>query len=111
MLTFVSAARKLDGVSNKTKSNAFPLFTSALDISSFFSVFFSTGLVRLYIAGLPLRSCQTVGAPSVQGSAQCPFFHFWLQQDLNLRPGAYHADVLPLLHFDPQIYINDILNA
>ena len=35
---------------------------------------FSTGLVRLYIAGLPLRSCRTIGAPSVQGSAQCPFF-------------------------------------
>ena len=35
----------------------------------FFSVF-STGLVRLYIAGLPLRSCQTIGAPSVEGSTQ-----------------------------------------
>ena len=37
---------------------------------------FSTGLVRLYIAGLPLRSCRTIGAPSVQGSAQCAFFPF-----------------------------------
>ena len=37
---------------------------------------FSTGLVQLYIAGLPLRSCQTIGAPSVQGSAQGPFFSF-----------------------------------
>ena len=64
---------------------------------------FSTGLVLLYIAGLPLRSCQTIGAPSVQGSAQCPFFRFWLQQDSNSRPGAYHADVLPLRHFDPPI--------
>ena len=37
-------------------------------------LFFSTGLVRLYIAGLPLRSCRTIRAPSVQGSAQCAFF-------------------------------------
>ena len=37
---------------------------------------FSTGLVRLYIAGLPLRSCRTIGAPSVQGSAHCAFFPF-----------------------------------
>ena len=59
-------------------------------------------LVRLYIAGLPLRSCQTIGAPSVQGSAQCPFFRFWHQQDSNPRPGDYHADVLALRHFDPQ---------
>ena len=65
--------------------------------------FFPTGLVRLYIAGLPRRSCQTIGAPSVQGSAQCPFFRFWLQQDSNPHPGAYHADVLPLHHFDPLI--------
>ena len=36
----------------------------------------STGLVRLYITGLPLRSCQIIGAPSVQGSAQCLFFSF-----------------------------------
>ena len=28
----------------------------------------------LYIAGLPLRSCRTIGAPSVQGSAHCGFF-------------------------------------
>ena len=33
-------------------------------------------LVRLYIAGLPLRSCRTIGAASVQGSAQCAFFLF-----------------------------------
>ena len=38
---------------------------------------FSTGLVRLYIAGLPLRSCRTIGAPSVQGSTHCAFFRFW----------------------------------
>ena len=62
---------------------------------------FSTGLVRLYIAGLPLRSCRTIGAPSVQGSAQCAFFRFWLQQDSNPRPGDNHADMLPLRHFDP----------
>ena len=37
---------------------------------------FSTGLVQLYIAGLPLRSCQTIGAPSVQGSAQSLYFRF-----------------------------------
>ena len=62
----------------------------------FFVLFFcfSTGLVRLYIPGLPLRSCQTIGAPFVQGSAQCPFFHFWQQQNSNPRAGAYHADVL-----------------
>ena len=64
--------------------------------------FFSTGLVRLYIAGLSLRSCRTIGAPSVQGSTQCAFFRFWLQQDSSPRPGAFHADVLPLRHFDPQ---------
>ena len=47
-----------------------------VDRGSFFVGFFcfSTGLVQLYIDGLPLRSCQTIGAPSVQGSAQCPFF-------------------------------------
>ena len=28
---------------------------------------FSTSLVQLYIAGLPLRSCWIIGAPSVQG--------------------------------------------
>ena len=39
----------------------------------FFAFGFSTGLVRLYIAGLPLRSCWTIGPPS-EGSAQCPFF-------------------------------------
>ena len=33
---------------------------------------FSTGLVLLYIAGLPLRSCWTIGLPSVV--PQCPFF-------------------------------------
>ena len=37
-----------------------------------------TGLVRLYIASLPLRSCRTIGAPSVQGSVQCAFFSFLL---------------------------------
>ena len=70
---------------------------------SYFFVFyvFSTGLVRLYIAGLSLRSCQTIGAPSVQGSAQCLYFRFWLQQDSNPRPGEYNADALPLRHFDP----------
>ena len=49
----------------------------ALYQPKFFLFFFSsTGLVRLYIAGLPLRSCRTIGAPSVQGSAQYAFFSF-----------------------------------
>ena len=39
----------------------------------FFFFFFSTGLV---LVRLPLRSCRTIGAPSVQGSAQCAFFSF-----------------------------------
>ena len=42
-----------------------------------FFVSFPTGLVRLYIAGLPLRSCWTSGPPSEgggEGSSQCPFF-------------------------------------
>ena len=67
---------------------------------------FSTGLVRLHITSLPLRSCQTIGAPSVQGSAQCPIFRFWQQQDSNPRPGDYHADVLLLRHFDPPNGLN-----
>ena len=52
-------------------SSAFHIFGH---VTFFFFVFvFSTGLVRLYIAGLPLRSCRTIGAPSVQGSTQCAF--------------------------------------
>ena len=43
---------------------------------------FSTGLVRLYIAGLPLRSCRTIGAPSVQGSTQCALFSFMVAAGL-----------------------------
>ena len=50
--------------------------------TNFYSfIFVPTGLVGLYIAGLPLRSCQTIRASSVQGSAQCPFFCFWQQED------------------------------
>ena len=45
-------------------------------LQSLIFIFFPTGLVRLYIAGLPLRSCQTFGAPSVQGSAQSLYFRF-----------------------------------
>ena len=30
-------------------------------------------------------------------------FRFWSQRDWNPRPGYYHADVLPLRHFDPQL--------
>ena len=41
---------------------------SLLSNSFFFPLGFSTGLVQLYIAGLPLRSCWTIGAPSVQGA-------------------------------------------
>ena len=48
--------------------------TNFFNFFFFFFFFFPTGLVQLNIAGLPLRSCQTIGAPSVQGSAQCPFF-------------------------------------
>ena len=33
-------------------------------------------------------------------------FRFWSQQDSNPSPGYYHADVLPLRHFDPQTLIN-----
>ena len=48
------------------------------DFFCFFCFFlFSTGLVQPYIAGLPLRSCQTIGAPFVQGSAQSLCFRFW----------------------------------
>ena len=67
---------------------------------TFFFSGFSTGLVRLYIAGLPVRSYRTIGAPSVQGSAQCAFFRFWPQQDSNPCPSDNHANVLPLRHFD-----------
>ena len=55
------------------------MLTSALFRFSLFFFpfsFCSTGLVRLDIASLPLRSCQTIGAPSVQGSAQCLFYSF-----------------------------------
>ena len=88
--------------------NQFQRMTASTDLDTFISRFFhcfsvfSTGLVRLYIALLPLRSCETIGAPSVQGSAQCLFFRFWQQQDSKPRPGDDHANVLPLLHFDPQ---------
>ena len=84
-----------------TRQPVAPHVVSPVVLFFFFFFFFSTGLVRLYIAGLPLRSCCTIGAPSVQGSAQCAFFRFWLQQDSNPRPGAFHADVLPLRNFDP----------
>ena len=88
--------------------NQFQRMSASTNLDTFFPRFFhcfsvfSTGLVRLYIARLPLRSCQTIGAPSVQGSAQCPFFRFWQQQDSKPCPGDDHADVLMLRHFDPQ---------
>ena len=56
--------------------------------------FFFPGLVRLYIASLPLRSCPDPWATFCGGGRFCQ------QQDLNPRSGAYHASVLPLLHFD-----------
>ena len=34
---------------------------------------FYTGLVHIYITGLPLRSCQTIGLPSVGGSPNVRF--------------------------------------
>ena len=42
--------------------------TLSFSFFSFFFPVFSLGLVQLYIAGLPLRSCWTTGAPSVQGA-------------------------------------------
>ena len=74
-------------------SYQFWIYTQTQRRSATLSVHFR---FRLYIASLPLRSCQTIGAPSVQGSAQCLFFRFWQQQDSN--PGDYHADVLLLRH-------------
>ena len=56
----------------------------------FFLFFFSTGLVRLYIAGLPLRSCRTIGAPSVQGSLQCAFFLLLVPGLEPRRPQCQH---------------------
>ena len=71
-----------------------PLCTNKLPINSFlfFPSFFSTGLVQLYMAGLPLRSCHTIGAPSVQGSTQCPFFSFLVAA--GFEPCHYEADAL-----------------
>ena len=65
---------------------------------------FSTGRVQLYIPGLPLRSCWTTGAPSVQGAIPMSNFRFWLQQDSNPRPCHYNADVLPLCYVDPSTW-------
>ena len=56
---------------------------------------FSTGLVRLYIAGLPLRSCRTIGAPSVQGSAQCVFFLLLVPGLEPRRPQCQHEVPTP----------------
>ena len=38
-----------------------------------FFVFFYRFNSSFNITGLPLRSCRTIGAPSMQGSTQCPF--------------------------------------
>ena len=82
------------GSSNNNNVNVEDIFVSSNNFL-FHSVFFYRSSSALH--------CQSSSewAPSVQGSAHCPFFHFWLQQDLNPRPGAFHADVLPLRHFDP----------
>ena len=66
----------------------------------FFFSFFSTGLVRLYVAGLPLRSCRTIGAPSVQGSAQCAFFLFLVAarfEPMYFSLGSEHLNHYPIL--------------
>ena len=74
------------------KDISFTILFSVFDFFKFFSRFFYRSS-SAYITGLPPRSCQTIGAPSVQGSAQSLYFRFWLQQDSNPRPGAYN-DVL-----------------
>ena len=60
--------------------------------------FFSTGLVQLYSAGLPLRSCRTIGALSVQGALPFVQFFVGLQWDSKLRPSDYQTDALPPDH-------------
>ena len=66
----------------------------------FFSFFFPTGLVRLYIAGLPLSSCHTIRAPSVKGSAQCAFFSFLVAAGFEptyFSLGSGHLNHYPIL--------------
>ena len=43
---------------------------------------FSTGLVRLYIAGLPLRSCRTIGNLLCRGLPNVRFFLFLVDEHL-----------------------------
>ena len=62
--------------------------------SFFFSIFFlffffSTGLIQLYIAGLPLRSCSTIGLPSVGGP---PNFHFRCCHSRDSNPDRVNAN-------------------
>ena len=64
---------------------------------SFFFSGFSTGLVQLYIAGLPLRSCRTIGAPSVQGSTQCAFFSFLVAA--GFEPSYFSLGIGHLNHY------------
>ena len=66
-----------------------------------FLVRFFTGLVWLYIAGLPLRSCPDHWATFCGGCPPMSDFRFWHQQDSNPRPGHCLADVVPLCYFDP----------
>ena len=59
---------------------------------------YSTGLVQLYIAGLPLRSCRTIGAPSVQGAiprSNFPSFYSCQWLDSNPSPHDCQANSLP----------------
>ena len=81
-----------------------PTLAIPLKYLRFFFVFlffcFSTGLVRLYIAGLPLRSCRTIGAPSVQGSTQCAFFSFLVAagfEPMYFSLGSEHLIHYPIL--------------
>ena len=73
---------------------------------------FSTGLVRLYIAGLPLRSCRTIGAPSVQRSAQCAFFSVPVAagfKPMSLSLGGGCLNRYPIL--TPQLWRIQMLTA
>ena len=70
--------------------------------NTFFFFGFSTGLVRLYIAGLPLRSCRPIGASSVQGSAQCAFFSFLVAavfEPMYFSLGSEHLNHYPILTY------------
>ena len=71
---------------------------SRISLSQTHCVFFSvvsTGLVRLYIAGLPLRSRPDPWATFCRGGGggpQCLIFVFWQWWDSNPRPHDNNAD-------------------